>query len=102
MTNVNALFPGRTTDVYCTVVFAFDFQTLPSSSLSVSGKHSPKSSAYEDAKYNAAFDRCVDVMTRLIEKYGHQVLEKLDQEASQAMGHSQDDAQAKPLKGEAA
>ena len=57
---------------------------------------------YEDAKYNAAFDRCVDVMTRLIEKYGHQVLEKLDQEASQAMGHSQDDAQAKPLKGEAA
>ena len=26
---------------------------------------------YEDAKYNAAFDRCVDVMTRLIEKYGH-------------------------------
>ena len=30
---------------------------------------------YEDAKYNAAFERCVDVMTRLIEKYGHQVLE---------------------------
>ena len=32
---------------------------------------------YEDAKYNAAFERCVDVMARLIEKYGHQVLEKL-------------------------
>lgn len=57
---------------------------------------------YEDAKYNAAFDRCVDVMTRLIEKYGHQVLEKLDQEASQTAGHSKDDAQVHPPKGEAA
>ena len=57
---------------------------------------------YEDAKYNAAFDRCVNVMTRLIEKYGHQVLEKLDQEASQAAGHSKDDAQVHPPKGEAA
>ena len=33
---------------------------------------------YDDARYNAAFDRCVDVMTRLIQKYGHQVLEEED------------------------
>ena len=33
---------------------------------------------YDDARYNAASDRCVDVMTRLIQKYGHQVLEEED------------------------
>lgn len=57
---------------------------------------------YEDAKYNAAFDRCVDMMTRLIEKYGHQVLEKLDHDASQSVERSQDDAQVHPPKGKAA
>ena len=31
---------------------------------------------YEDAKYNAAFERCVDVMARLIGEYGHQVPEE--------------------------
>ena len=31
---------------------------------------------YEDAKYNAAFDRCIDVMARMIQRYGNQVLEK--------------------------
>ena len=31
---------------------------------------------YEEAKYYAAFDRCVDVMSRLMQKYGHQVLEQ--------------------------
>jgi hypothetical protein len=30
---------------------------------------------YEEAKYNAAFDRCIDVMARLIEKYGSSILE---------------------------
>ena len=30
---------------------------------------------YDDSKDNAAFDRCIDVMTRLILKYGKQVLE---------------------------
>jgi hypothetical protein len=30
---------------------------------------------YEEAKYNAAFDRCIDVMARLIEKYGPSILE---------------------------
>ena len=29
---------------------------------------------YEDAKYNAAFVRCVDVMSQMLQKYGHQVL----------------------------
>ena len=33
---------------------------------------------YEEAKYNAAFDRCVDVMSQMLQKYGHQVLDKLD------------------------
>lgn len=30
---------------------------------------------YDDPKDNTAFDRCIDVMTRLILKYGKQVLE---------------------------
>jgi hypothetical protein len=31
---------------------------------------------YEEAKYNAAFDRCIDIMTKLMLKYGNQVLEQ--------------------------
>lgn len=34
------------------------------------------SKIYENAKDNAAFDRCVDVMARLMLKYGNQVLEQ--------------------------
>ncbi len=30
---------------------------------------------YDDAKYNAAFDRCIDVMSRMVLKYGPKVLE---------------------------
>lgn len=30
---------------------------------------------YTNAEYNAAFDRCIDVMTKIILKYGNQVLE---------------------------
>jgi hypothetical protein len=30
---------------------------------------------YEEAKYSAAFDRCIDVMARLMEKYGPSILE---------------------------
>lgn len=33
---------------------------------------------YDNAKYNAAFDRCIDVMTKLMQKYGNQVLEKYE------------------------
>ena len=32
------------------------------------------SKVYDDPKYNAAFDRCVDVMSRLLQKYGPQLL----------------------------
>ena len=32
------------------------------------------SKVYDDSKYNAAFDRCVDVMARLLQKYGPQLL----------------------------
>ena len=28
------------------------------------------SKIYDDPKYNAAFDRCIDVMTKLMLKYG--------------------------------
>ena len=31
---------------------------------------------YEEPKYNAAFDRCVDVMTRLLQKYGPPLIEQ--------------------------
>jgi len=34
---------------------------------------------YQEPKYNAAFDRCVDVIAQMLQKYGHQVLDKLDQ-----------------------
>lgn len=52
---------------------------------------------YEEAKYNAAFDRCVDVMTQLLQKYGHQVLDKLEQDTPQAEECSKDDTKAQPL-----
>ena len=57
---------------------------------------------YEEAKYNAAFDRCVDVMTQLLQKYGHQVLDKLEQDAPQTADCSKDDKQAQPFTDKAA
>lgn len=51
---------------------------------------------YEDAKYNAAFERCVDVMAQLIEKYGHQVLEELEQDTPQTAKCPENDTQEKP------
>ena len=57
---------------------------------------------YEEAKYNAAFDRCMDVMTQLLQKYGHQVLDKLEQEAPQKAEHSEESNQAQPLTDKAA
>ena len=44
---------------------------------------------YEDAKYNAAFVRCVDVMSQMLQKYGHQVLDKLEQDAPQEVENSE-------------
>ena len=60
------------------------------------GGHCLLQKYYEDAKYNAAFERCVDVMARLIEKYGHQVLEKLEQDTPQTAKCPENDTQAKP------
>ena len=37
-------------------------------------------SYYEDPKDNIAFERCIEVMSRLIMKYGPDLLEKMDQE----------------------
>ena len=34
------------------------------------------SKIYDNPKYNAAFDRGIDVMTKLMLKYGNQVLEQ--------------------------
>lgn len=33
---------------------------------------------YDDPKDNAAFERCIDVMSRLILKYGPDMLEKIE------------------------
>lgn len=49
---------------------------------------------YEEAKYNAAFDRCVDVMSQMLQKYGHQVLDKLEQDAPQEVEYSEESNQA--------
>ena len=57
---------------------------------------------YEEAKYNAAFDRCVDVMTRMLLKYGNQVLDKLEQDAPQGVEHSEESNQAQLLTDKAA
>ena len=53
---------------------------------------------YEEAKYNAAFDRCVDVMSQML----HQVLDKLEQDTPQTVECSKDDKQAQPLTDKAA
>ena len=37
------------------------------------------SKVYDDPKYNAAFDRCIDVMTKLMLKYGNQVLGQMQE-----------------------
>lgn len=57
---------------------------------------------YEEAKYNAAFDRCVDVMSRMMQKYGHQVLEKQEMETPKITECSEDDRQPQPILGKAA
>ena len=57
---------------------------------------------YEDAKYNAAFVRCVDVMSQMLQKYGHQVLDKLEQDAPQEVEHSEESNQAQLLTEKAA
>lgn len=41
----------------------------------------------EEAKYNAAFDRFVAVLTQMILKYGPQILEEQKKEALRTEGH---------------
>lgn len=36
---------------------------------------------YDNAKDNAAFDRCIDVMARLMQRYGPQVLKQQEKKA---------------------
>ena len=43
------------------------------------GKERLLSKVYDDPKYNAAFDRCVDVMARLLQKYGPQLLGQMQE-----------------------
>lgn len=57
---------------------------------------------YEEAKYNAAFDRCVDVMSQMLQKYGHQVLDKLEQDAPQEVENSEGSNHAQLLTDKAA
>lgn len=57
---------------------------------------------YEEAKYNAAFDRCVDVMTRMMQKYGHQVLEKQEMGTPKITECSEDERQTQPILGKVA
>ena len=62
----------------------------------------PVSYTHLDVYKRQAFDRCVDVMTQLLQKYGHQVLDKLEQDAPQTADCSKDDKQAQPLTDKAA
>lgn len=41
---------------------------------------------YDDPKHNAAFERCIDVMTKLILKYGSQILERMEKESAHIAG----------------
>ena len=43
------------------------------------------SKIYDDPKYNAAFDRCIDVMAKLMMKYGNQVLKQQEIDAPAPM-----------------
>lgn len=37
------------------------------------------SKVYDDPRYNAEFDRCVDMMARLLQKYGPQLLRQMQE-----------------------
>ena len=43
---------------------------------------------YDDPKYNAAFDRCMDVMVRLMQKYGPQLLEQMENQQKTGPDHA--------------
>ena len=37
---------------------------------------------YNDPNYNAAFDRCIDIMAKLMLKYGPDIIQELDKPQS--------------------
>lgn len=47
---------------------------------------------YDDPKYNAAFDRCMDVMVRLMQKYGSQLLEQMENQQKNGPDNANDAA----------
>ena len=57
---------------------------------------------YEDSKDNAAYDRSVEVMSQMLQTYGQQGLDKLEQDAPQEVEHSEESNQAQPLTDKAA
>ncbi len=44
-----------------------------------------KNTYYDDPKDNTAFERCIDVMSKLILKYGPDMLEKIERKEMQDM-----------------
>ena len=40
---------------------------------------------YDDEKYNLAYERCIGVMAKLVQKYGVQVLEKEEKKEKEGM-----------------
>ena len=46
---------------------------------------------YTDPKDNAAFERCIDVMSRLILKYGPDMFEKIEQKEMRAIHYEETD-----------
>ena len=46
------------------------------------------SKVYDNPKSNAAFDRCVDVMARLLQKYGPQLLGRISEAAKDGCARS--------------
>ncbi len=44
-----------------------------------------KNTYYDDPKDNTAFERCINVMSRLIQKYGADMLEKIERKEMQDM-----------------
>lgn len=49
---------------------------------------------YDNPKYNAAFDRCIDVMAKLMQKYGTQVLKQQGADISSSMPEQPDTEQS--------
>ena len=53
------------------------------------------SKIYDNPKYNAAFDRCIDVMAKLMQKYGIQVLKQQGADISSSMPEQPDTEQSR-------